>query len=209
MQQQKDDFIGIASHELKTPVTSIKAYTQVLERILLKKGDVMEAGLMKKMDLQLNRLTNLIGDLLDVTKVNSGKLQYNLTHFDFNEMVRSEVEELQRATEKHEIVENLEEVGLVYADKERISQVVTNLMTNAIKYSPNSEKIIVHTTIESDNVLLCVEDFGIGIAENNLNKVFEQFYRVSGSMQHTFQVWDWGFISLLKLLNVKEENLGK
>jgi len=186
LQQQKDDFIGIASHELKTPVTSIKAYAQVLERILLKKGDVMEAGLMKKMDLQLNRLTNLIGDLLDVTKVNSGKLQYNLTHFDFNEMVRAEVEELQRATEKHQIVENLEEVGLVYADKERISQVVTNLLTNAIKYSPDSEKIVVHTMIENDNVVLCVEDFGIGIAENNLNKVFEQFYRVSGSMQHTF-----------------------
>ncbi|MFD0939690.1 PAS domain-containing sensor histidine kinase [Pedobacter boryungensis] len=186
LQQQKDDFIGIASHELKTPVTSIKAYAQVLERILLKKGDVMEAGLMKKMDLQLNRLTNLIGDLLDVTKVNSGKLQYNLTHFDFNEMVRSEVEELQRATEKHQIIENLEEVGLVYADRERISQVVTNLLTNAIKYSPNSEKIVVHTMIENDNVVLCVEDFGIGIAETNLNKVFEQFYRVSGSMQHTF-----------------------
>src|SRR6201999_923154 len=70
LQQQKDDFIGIASHELKTPVTSIKAYTQVLEKMLLKKGDVKEAGMISRMDAQLNRLTSLIGDLLDVTKIN-------------------------------------------------------------------------------------------------------------------------------------------
>lgn len=186
LQQQKDDFIGIASHELKTPVTSIKAYAQVLERILLKKGDIKEAELMKKMDSQLNRLTNLIGDLLDVTKVNLGKLQYNHTDFDFNEMVGFAIEELQRTTENHHIVADLQEVGLVYADKERVSQVVTNLMTNAIKYSPDSEQIVVHSSIENDSVVLCVEDFGIGIADDNLNKVFEQFYRVSGNMQHTF-----------------------
>lgn len=186
LQQQKDDFIGIASHELKTPVTSIKAYGQVLERMLLKKGDVVEAGLMRKMDAQLNRLTSLIGDLLDVTKVNSGKLQYNHTYFDFNEMLRFAVEELQRTSEKHEIKENLQEVGLVFADRERVSQVVTNLITNAIKYSPEAQKIVVHSSVEGDNIIVCVEDFGIGIAEDKLNKVFEQFYRVSGNMQHTF-----------------------
>lgn len=186
LQQQKDDFIGIASHELKTPVTSIKAYAQVLEKILLKKGDVMEAGLMKKMDTQLNRLTSLIGDLLDVTKVNAGKLQYNHTHFDFNEMINFVIEDLQHTTEHHQIMQNLEEVGQVFADRERVSQVLTNLISNAIKYSPNTEKIIVHTSIVGENVEVCVEDFGIGIAPDKLNKVFEQFYRVSGNMQHTF-----------------------
>jgi len=186
LQQQKDEFIGIASHELKTPVTSIKAYAQVLEKILIKKGDVMEAGLMKKMDAQLNRLTNLIGDLLDVTKVNSGRLQYNHTHFDFNEMIQSAIEELQRTTESHQIKEDLSTVGLVFADKERISQVINNLIANAIKYSPNAKEIIVHSMTQNDDVIVCVEDFGIGIAEDKLNKVFDQFYRVGGKMQHTF-----------------------
>lgn len=186
LQQQKDDFIGIASHELKTPVTSIKAYTQVLEKILTKKGNLMEAGLMKKMDAQLNRLTSLISDLLDVTKVNAGKLQYNHTHFDFNEMVKFVIEDLQRTTENHQIIEDLNEVGFAFADKERVSQVVTNLITNAIKYSPGAEKIVVHTSLQEQNVMVCIEDFGIGIAEDKLNKVFEQFYRVSGNMQHTF-----------------------
>lgn len=186
LQQQKDDFIGIASHELKTPVTSIKAYGQVLERMLLKKGDVVEAGLMRKMDAQLNRLTSLIGDLLDVTKVNSGKLQYNYAYFDFNEMLLSAIEELQRTSEKHEIKQELEEIGLVFADRERISQVVTNFITNAIKYSPTANQVIVYAEAKGDNIVVCVEDFGIGIAEDNLNKVFEQFYRVGGTMQHTF-----------------------
>ena len=186
LQQQKDDFIGIASHELKTPVTSMKAYTQVLERMLQKKGDAKEASMIGKMDGQLNRLTSLIADLLDVTKINSGKLQFNNQEFDFSANLDELIEDLQRTTAKHTIVKNFVPTGIVYGDKERIGQVITNLITNAIKYSPQSDKIIVHTTIGNNEVILCVQDFGIGIAEKNLDKVFEQFYRVSGEMQHTF-----------------------
>ena len=186
LQQQKDDFIGIASHELKTPVTSIKAYTQVLERMLLRKGDEKEAAMINKMDAQINRLTSLIGDLLDATKINSGKLQFNDRAFDFNDLVKECIEELQRTTDQHTLIENLQPNGIVFADKERVGQVITNLITNAIKYSPNADQIIIHTQLHENEVILCVEDFGIGIAEDKLNKVFEQFYRVSGDMQHTF-----------------------
>ncbi len=186
LQQQKDDFIGIASHELKTPVTSIKAYTQVLERMLLKKGEEKEASMIHKMDAQINRLTNLIGDLLDVTKINSGKLQFNDRPFDFNDLVIEILEELQRTTDTHTLVKNLAQNAVVFGDRERIGQVITNLITNAIKYSPNADRVIVHTKIKGREITLCVEDFGIGIAEDKLNKVFEQFYRVSGDMQHTY-----------------------
>ncbi len=186
IQQQKDDFIGIASHELKTPVTSIKAYTQVLEKMLLKKGETKEAAMITRMDGQINRLTSLISDLLDVTKINSGKLQFNDREFDFVPMVQDLVEDLQRTTEKHTLVENHADIGIVFGDKERIGQVIANLITNAIKYSPQADKIVITTSLKDGEVILCVEDFGIGIAENKLNKVFEQFYRVSGDMQHTF-----------------------
>jgi PAS domain S-box-containing protein len=186
LQQQKDNFIGIASHELKTPVTSIKAYTQVLERMLQKKGETKEADMIAKMGGQLNRLTSLIGDLLDVTKINSGKLQFNDQEFDFNLHVKDLIEDLQRTTEKHKLVENLTPTGIVYGDKERIGQVITNLVTNAIKYSPDAGQIIIHSGLKDNEVRLCVQDFGIGIPKHNLDKVFEQFYRVSGDMQHTF-----------------------
>ena len=186
MQQQKDNFIAIASHELKTPVTTIKAYTQVLEMMMTENGHTKEAVMVGKMDLQLNRLIRLISDLLEVTKINAGKLQFNDDWFDFNGMVKEMLEELQRTTEKHKIVAKLGSTGLVFADKERISQVVTNFITNAIKYSPESSDIIVHTYSKDNEVILCVEDFGIGIGKEDLEKVFEQFYRVSGEMQHTF-----------------------
>jgi PAS domain S-box-containing protein len=186
LQQQKDDFIGIASHELKTPVTSIKGYAQVLEKMLQKKGHTTEAMMMSRMDNQIRRLTALIGDLLDVTKINSGKLQFNDAEFDFNPMVKELVEDLQRTTERHTLVENFGESAIVYGDKERIGQVIANLITNAIKYSPASDKIIIHTTIKDGEMTLCVQDYGIGIPGDKLGNVFEQFYRVSGDMQHTF-----------------------
>ena len=186
LQQQKDDFIGVASHELKTPVTSVKAYAQVLERMMLKNGAVKEAAMISKMDKQLNRLTSLIGDLLDVTKINSGKLQFNDVEFDFNDYVKLLIEDLQHTTLKHRLVEKLLPAGTVFGDKDRIGQVIINLVTNAIKYSPNSDEIIIHSSIEKNEVILCVEDFGIGISEKNLKRVFEQFYRVSGDLQHTF-----------------------
>ena len=186
LQQQKDDFIAIASHEVKTPVPSIKGYAQVPEKMLLKKGDVKEAMMMNRMDGQVKRLTNLIADLLDVTKINSGKLQFRNTVFDFNPMVKELVEELQRTSERHTLVKHFNETGLVCGDRERISQVITNLITNAIKYSPSSDKIIIYTALENGEVTLCVQDYGIGIPQAKQEKVFEQFYRVSGDMQHTF-----------------------
>ncbi|UOE46746.1 PAS domain-containing protein [Mucilaginibacter sp. SMC90] len=186
LQQQKDEFIGIASHELKTPVTSIKAYTQVLERMLTKKGDTLEATMIGKMDAQLNRLTSLIADLLDVTKINSGRLQFNYTVFDFNALIKEVAEDLQRTTKKHTLIEQLQETGQVYADRERVSQVLVNLITNSIKYSPHTENIILKSWLENDEVVVCIQDFGIGISKEKQNRVFEQFYRVSGAKQHTF-----------------------
>ena len=186
LQQQKDDFLGIASHELKTPVTTIKAYSQLLETILLEKGDIKEATMVTKMGSQVNRLTTLIGDLLDVTKINSGQLQLDNIIINFNELVKDILEDIKNTTPKINIEQNLLAVGNVYADKERIVQVITNLVTNAIKYSPNSNKIIIHTYLKDNEIVFCVEDFGVGISKENLVKVFEQFYRVRGNMQHTF-----------------------
>jgi PAS domain S-box-containing protein len=186
MQRQKDDFLGIASHELKTPVTSIKAYAQVLGAMLSREGEEKKAEMVMKMDSQLNRLTNLIGDLLDVTKINSGKILFNKTWFDFNKVVQENIIDLQHTTNKHILVMDFKDVGEIYSDKDRIGQVITNLITNAVKYSPYSNRIIISTEKGNEVVTVCVQDFGIGIADDKKDKVFEQFYRVSGNKQHTF-----------------------
>jgi len=183
---QKNNFLGMVSHELKTPVTSIKAYGQVLETIFLRKGDTESAELIKKMDAQVNRLTNLIADLLDVTTINSGKLQFNEDYFNFNDLVREKVEEISRVSRLHHIIPKLEAQSDVYGDRERLGQVLTNFLTNAMKYSPQGNKIGVTTSSTKDTTLLCVQDYGVGIPKKNLEHVFEQFFRVNESKSETF-----------------------
>ncbi|WP_316805511.1 ATP-binding protein [Pedobacter nototheniae] len=186
LQKQKDEFLGVASHELKTPVTSIKAYTQVLEKLIRSEGDEKKANMVKKMDLQLNRLTGLIGDLLDVTKIQSGRMVFNPAKFDFDLAVVEVVEEIQHTSSKHHINVDLQSNALVYADRERVGQVITNFLSNAIKYSTDSNGIDVKSYLQDDEVILSVKDYGIGISTNLQHLVFDQFYRVGGHLLHTY-----------------------
>ena len=186
LQRQKDNFLGVASHELKTPVTSIKAYAQVVEMMLHRAGDEKNAVLIGKMNNQINRLTALIADLLDVTKINSGKLAFTNTHFNFDQLVSDIVEDIQLTAEKHQIQLKLKSSRQIHGDRERIQQVIVNLMTNAIKYSPDANRIIVFTEDHGHEVQLCVQDFGIGLPADKKDLVFEQFYRISGTKEYTF-----------------------
>ena len=186
LEQQKDEFISIASHELKTPITSVKAYTQILGQRFRKVDDIKSIELVEKMDSQLDKLTHLIGDLLDITKIEAGRIQFHETYFDFNELVKETVEELQRTTEKHRIAKNLQPAITAYGDHERLGQVLTNFMTNAVKYSPQADKIVVKTIADADNITLSVQDFGVGLLPEDQARVFERYYRVGGSNQNTY-----------------------
>lgn len=186
MERQKDEFLSVASHELKTPVTSIKAYTQVLMRQFEKKGEVQAVQFLGKMDNQIDRLTSLITDLLDVTKIESGKMQFRKEYFDFNKLVEEIAEEVQHTTTSHKIILQLKNSNVIYGDRDRIGQVLTNLLTNAIKYSPQAKKIIVKTWDENDNMNLTVIDYGIGIPPEKQRNLFTRFYRVEGQSESTF-----------------------
>ena len=186
LQQQKDEFLGIASHELKTPVTSVKAYTQVLERMIRLEGDEKKANMVHKMDQQLNRLTGLIGDLLDVTKIQAGKMVLNLSTFDFDNLVKDIVEEMQHTTLKHQLNATLNSFVKVETDRERIGQVITNFLSNAIKYADDADNVEIKSEVIGNEVILSVKDYGIGISEDLQQYVFDQFYRVSGHQQHTY-----------------------
>ncbi|MFW0716058.1 PAS domain-containing sensor histidine kinase [Pedobacter sp. N23S346] len=186
LEKQKDNFLGIASHELKTPVTSLKAYAQVMESMFKRSGDFKNADLLGKMNKQIDRLTNLISDLLDVTKINSGRMQFNETAFDFNEMVEEVIEDVQRTSFKHIIHPDLGFKRNIVGDRDRICQVITNLLTNAVKYSPDANEVVIYTADHQDSVQVSVRDYGIGISAELKDHVFEQFYRVSGQKEHTF-----------------------
>lgn len=187
LEKQKDEFLSIASHELKTPITSTKAYGEVLKRLFLRKNDTQSVKLLEKMDNQLVKVTNLINDLLDISKIEAGKIRFNKELFDFDDMVKEVVDLIQLSTEDHTLEVNLDADVEVYADRERIGQALTNLLTNAIKYSPQADRVVITTKVIDDEVQCLVRDFGIGIEKEKQVQLFQRFYRVSGPQLHTFQ----------------------
>lgn len=187
LEKQKDEFLSIASHELKTPITSTKTYGEVLKRIFLRKNDTESVDLLEKMDNQLVKVTSLINDLLDISKIEAGKIRFNKEVFDFDDMVKEVVDLIQLSTEDHKIKMSLDADVNVYADRERIGQAVTNLLTNAIKYSPDAKRVEVMTKVVDGEVQCHVRDFGIGIEKEKQAQLFQRFYRVTGPQLHTFQ----------------------
>jgi two-component system CheB/CheR fusion protein len=186
MLAQREEFMAMASHELKTPVSSLKGYTQVLQARFTKAGDERSAALLSKMDAQLNKLINLISELLDVTKLEAGQLAWHTQPFDLDTLVREIVEEVSYTAERHQIrIEGTLSVP-ISGDRERLGQVLINLLTNAIKYSPQATSVLVTVASNTENAIISVRDFGIGIAPEKLAHVFERFYRVSDQEHKTF-----------------------
>lgn len=196
---RKNEFISIASHELKTPVTSLKGYGQVLQMLL--NGDTRKQDIIKKMDNQLNKLTDLINDLLDVSKIESGKLQLSLEKFSFDDLVDEVVEAVQFISPKHKIEKHGRADKEIFADKERVSQVITNLLTNAAKYSPNSNKIIAKTELKDGCIQFSVKDYGLGIPPDKQTKIFKRFYRVNGSDGITYPGLGLGLYISSEIIN--------
>ena len=186
LSRQKDDFIGVASHELKTPLTSLKGFAQLLERRFRREGDERSADLLHKMDAQLTKLTSLVEDFLDVTKIEKGHLQLRCSLFDYNTLITEIVEEIQRAAPRHRIVPELEASVTLFADRDRIGQILTNLLTNAIKYSPQADTVLVKTRCTDETVVTSVQDFGIGIPTEKQPHLFERFYRAEGDSQANY-----------------------
>ena len=186
LEQQKDEFIGIASHELKTPVTSIKAYSQILQDVFSKAHDKKSVELLHKMEAQVDRLNLLIVDLLDFTRIEGGKLKFREENYNMNELIKEVAEEMQRTSKTHKIILKLGEEAELYGDRYRVGQVITNLLSNAIKYSPGAERVIVSSETGEGIVTVCVQDFGIGINEKLIEKVFDKFFRVTEPLLNTF-----------------------
>jgi PAS domain S-box-containing protein len=183
LNDKKDEFIGLASHELKTPVTSLSGYLQILNRTL-SEADRNKPFVQKAL-LQVNKLSELISDLLDVSKIETGHLPLSFTKFDLVQLVLDVIELTQYTTKTHRIVMCPEvESIMVFADKQRIEQVIINLLSNAIKYSPNKMLVNVIVGINNDRARVAVQDFGMGIHQDQQERVFSRFYRVEELAAH-------------------------
>ncbi len=181
LERRKDEFISMASHELKTPVTSIKGFTQLLVRRFQQRDDKESLRFLARMDIQLTKLTKLISDLLDISKMQTGHLEYRKEPFELDMLVQEMIENVQGTTQTHRLILDNPARVCVYADRDRIAQVLMNLLTNAIKFSAHADKVLVQVLSEGPDAVVRVQDFGLGIDEAHHEKIFERFYQVSES----------------------------
>lgn len=178
-EKRKDDFINIASHELKTPITSMKLYVDALLGRMKKTENKEAVRTLENIKYQTERLQELVSDLLDVSKINTGKLSFKKEKFKLNDLISETLTELQATTTQHYLMFDNKKSIYVYADKFRIYQVITNLITNAIKYSPNSSDIIISLSKKNGKIITSVRDFGIGINKTESKKIFDRLYRTA------------------------------
>ena len=178
LEEKKDEFISIASHELKTPLTTIKAYAQLALAIGKDKSPEPVQQYLSKLDSYAGKLNLLINELLDVSKINAGKLTLTETEVEINSFLTEVINSMQQITPYHTIILEKNETAKVKIDTLRLEQVITNIIGNASKYSPGKNKIIIRSVKKDNTVLVSFEDFGIGILKEKITKIFDRFYRV-------------------------------
>lgn len=191
-EKQKEDFLKMVSHELKTPVTSIKGYVQLLLTQLKmteesKKYSFPLISSLERVDQQIVRLTRLIAEMLDLSRIEENKLELQKQKFSINELVTETVQDMSYTNTQHKIEVYHDFSCSVFADKDRIGQVLINFITNAIKYSPDSQNVEIRIQ-KADNhqVSVSIKDWGIGIDKKSHKNIFKRFYRIGGKSEETY-----------------------
>ncbi|MDB4925190.1 sensor histidine kinase KdpD, partial [Mucilaginibacter sp.] len=179
LQQQKDDFISIASHELKTPLTSLKAALQLLNR-MKENPSIKMLPMIVQANKSLDKVNVLVEDLLNASKLNEGQLHINPKSFILANVIIDSCQYIR--TEGVYTIQTEGDMNVeVYADAVRIDQIVINFITNAIKYAPESKKIIIHIEKINGMAKVSVTDKGLGIPAEKQRFLFDRYYRVDNS----------------------------
>jgi len=201
IERQKDDFLNLASHELKTPLTSLKMFVDLQKREIESKN-------FKKLDYynirisdQVDRLEDLTSDLLDVSRIQTGKLRINIETLDIAKLVKDTLDGIEDINNTHEL-EVIGESQLVQADGHRIYQVLVNLINNAIKYSPDKNKVLIKFYKSKNMVVVSVQDFGIGISPEEQDRIFDRLYQVSDLEEKTFPGLGLGLYISKEIINL-------
>ena len=176
--ERKDEFIGVASHELKTPLTSLKGYLQLME--LQENLSDPVRSYISKANISLVKLQRLVDQLLDASKIKAGKLEFSKQIFNLTHLVTQCIENCSIMYPLFNIKKQLQENIMVMGNEDRIEQVFMNLVNNAVKYSPDNKDIVVRTESDGSRAVVSVTDFGVGMSDEDQKFVFERFYRVNG-----------------------------
>ncbi|HWZ14192.1 MAG TPA: PAS domain S-box protein [Mucilaginibacter sp.] len=183
--ERKDEFIGIASHELKTPLTSLKGYLQLISNYKKEEIPSVVKQYIAKANIALNKLQRLINDLLDVSKIQAGRLEYSLENIDICDLIKTCIEENTHIYPSYNFVNEAQTECIVKGNAERLEQVLMNLINNAVKYSQESRTVIIKTMKLDKYLRVSVTDFGVGLSHEQRKRIFERFYRVEDKKNMT------------------------
>jgi PAS domain S-box-containing protein len=179
--QRKSDFISMVSHELKTPLTSMNSYVQVLQKKAAQQGDQLAVGMLDKAAKQANKMTSLINGFLNVSRLETSKIHIELTEFDMADLIKEVEDETAVQGSSHQFIFEPVEKTVIIADREKIGQVMTNLISNAVKYSPSGTTISIACVTRDGEMTVSVSDQGMGINAEELPRLFERYYRSSNA----------------------------
>jgi len=177
---RKNDFIGMVSHELKTPLTSMRGYIQMLARQNQQNND-LNATMLLKANSQITKMTTMINGFLNVSRLESGKIHIDFHEFDLSALIMEAEEESRATITSHKLIFDPVETMMINADRDKIGQVIHNLVSNAVKYSTAGSQINISCYKENGLVNVSVRDNGMGIKPDDLSKIFDRYYRVEGS----------------------------
>ncbi|WP_165499683.1 PAS domain-containing sensor histidine kinase [Pedobacter frigidisoli] len=180
-EQRKNDFIGMVSHELKTPLTAINGFVQVLQSRARKTQDEYYGNALGKTHNQIKKMTTMINGFLNVSRLESGKLSIQKIDFSLNDLLREMVEESDLIQYSHSIDLSIKEPIIINADRDKIGSVISNLLSNAVKYSNAGTVIDINCYTDEQNAIVSVKDQGIGISAEDSAKLFQRYYRVGSN----------------------------
>lgn len=181
IEQKREEYIGIASHELRNPITTLSLYSELLARELEHNHDKKNLRMLRDIQSQTARLVTLIDDLLIVNKLEGGKLMLKKQTFDLVPVVKKIIKDFGVLSPTHQIRLTSPANYMVTADKDKIAQVVINLLTNAIKYSPKAESVYTTIRMRRKKCEVAIRDFGDGIDRKDLAEIFTRFYRTQAA----------------------------
>ena len=200
-QRRKDDFVAMVSHELKTPLTSILSYIQMLHAKSKKIGDDFGIQTLARTEVQAKRMTQMINDFLDIARLEDARIRLEKTEFELEPLIREVIAEIQVVYISHPILLDACPGIKVYADRGKIGQVFTNLISNAIKYSPAGSDILISCALRGETVEVAVTDHGLGISKENQEKLFERFYRVEDERTRNISGFGIGLYLVSEILH--------
>jgi len=209
--QAKSDFISLVTHELRVPMTSIRGYTDLLLGEMVGSLNDVQSEFLQTIRRNLDRMGVLIRDLSDINRIETGRMKFELSTFDLRGVVANVVDDLREAIESKNQSISTElpaEMPDVRADRTRIGEVLTNLVTNANKYTPHGGAIPVRVQSRDDHVLVAVLDNGIGISEENQARLFTEFFRAEDEAVRQQAGWGLGLSIVKKLVEAQGGKVG-